>query len=257
MANWSSRRKSRIAITILILVVAAVTAIYFLAFYKTPTCFDGIRNGNETGTDCGGSCRRLCQSAYIPAQISWGGGKFEKIADGLYNVAAYVVNPNTNAAATNVPYKFTLFDNRGILIEEREGRMVIPAHRNVLVFEPAIQTGERIPTKVTFEFTRPPLWFKSHDTLQNLSIVDKKYSEDAKSSSLQVILENKGLTPINKIAVGAVLFDIDGNAIGFSQTLLDSLPPKGKDLAPFTWPVSRQGKVVTIEALPLVAPLHD
>lgn len=258
MATWSSRRKSRIGFTIFIVLVALVAAGYFAFFYKAPTCFDSLKNGGEFGVDCGGKCERLCQSAYIPAQIAWGGGKSEMVAPGLYNVAALVVNPNTNAAATDVPYKFALFDNKGLLITERAGRITIPAHRNVLVFEPAVNVSQRAPTKVTFEFTKPPEWFKSHDTLENLAIRDKKYNEEEKSSSLEVTLENKGLVAIRDIVVGAVLFDIEGNAIGFSRTEIDSLGPQGsRDIAPFTWPFGRQGKVVSIEAYPVVAPVRD
>ncbi len=257
MSTWSSRRRRSIALSILIIVAGIALGGYFSFFYKAPTCFDATQNGDETGVDCGGSCRKLCQSAYLPAQISWGGGKLEKVATGYYNVAAYIVNPNTNGAALNVPYKFTLYDNRGILITERTGYVTIPAHRNVLVFEPAVNVEKRVPTKVTFEFMSAPLWFKSHDTLTNLAVLDKHYFEDVKSSSLQVVLQNKGLVPITGITVGAVLYDIDNNAIGFSRTKIDSLGASGSDIAPFTWPFSRQGRVVFIEALPVVAPVRD
>ncbi|PHJ24936.1 sushi domain (scr repeat) domain-containing protein [Cystoisospora suis] len=31
---------------------------------KVPSCFDGIRNGDETGVDCGGSCTQVCPSCF-------------------------------------------------------------------------------------------------------------------------------------------------------------------------------------------------
>ncbi len=257
MATWSSRRKTSIALTVIIILALFGAGIYFLVFYHAPTCFDRIQNGGEYGVDCGGNCVKLCQSAYLSPKIAWGGGKFEMIAPGLYNVASLIVNPNTNAAAVNVPYKFSLFDSRGVLIMEREGRITIPAHRNTLAFESAINVGKRIPAKATFEFTSTPIWFKSEDTLGGLAIIDKKYTEDKTNSSLQVLLENRSLVPIRDITVGAILFDIEGNAIGFSRTQIDSLAPNGgRDIAPFTWPVGRQGRVVSVEALPVIAPLR-
>lgn len=257
MASWSSRRKFRIALSSCIIVVGLIVGIYLLFFYKAPTCFDRIQNGTETGIDCGGNCVKLCQSAYLPAQVTWGGGRLEQISPGFYNVAALITNPNTNAAAVNVPYKFSLYDSRGLLITERTGRTILPAQRNILVFESAVAVEKRIPTKVTFEFTAAPVWFKSHDTLGNLIILDKKYSEDEKNSSLEVSLQNKGQVPIKDITVGVILYDINSNAIGFSRTHLDSLGAGGRDIAPFTWPRSRQGNVVTIDALPVVAPVHN
>lgn len=262
MDSWSSRRKLLIGGGVLSIILFVAVAIFFLVFYKAPTCFDRIQNGGEAGVDCGGRCVKLCQSAYLPAKIGWGGGKFEMVDEGFYNVAAYVINPNRNGAAVKVPYKFSLFDNRGILIVEREGYIDLPAARNTLVFEPAVEVGKRVPTKATFEFTAPPVWFKSYDTLQGISIVDKRYNEDQKSSSLEVELENKSLLPYRDITVGAVLYDKDGNTIGFSRTQIDVIQPEGSgmrnsEVAPFTWPFSRDGRVVSVEALPVVYPVRQ
>ena len=255
MATWSSRRKLLIGGGLFLVILIVIGVIFFSIFYKAPTCFDRVMNGGELGIDCGGNCELLCQSTFLSAKIAWGGGKFEKVAPSLYNVAAYILNPNTDAAAVRVPYKFMLFDNKGLLITEKEGRIDLPAHRNTLVFEPALNVGQRIPTKVTFEFTAPPVWFESYDALEGLAIGEKKYSEDETSSSLEVSLENKTFNPMKDITVGVVLYDIDGNAIGFSRTKIDELPPQGgKDIAPFTWPIGRDGKVVSVEALPVTVP---
>lgn len=240
------------------MILLIIIAVFFSIFYKAPTCSDGIKNGSEQAVDCGGSCRKLCQSAFLPAKIAWGGGKFEKIADGLYNVASYIVNPNTNGAALNVPYKFTLFDNQGVLITERQGTITIPAHRNTMAFESSLNVGKRTPAKATFEFLSSPEWFKSHDNLNGLVIIDKNYIEDEKSSSLEVTLENKSLYPYKNITVSAILYDINANAIGFSRTQVDILNPNGgREVAPFTWPFGRQNRVVSIETLPEITPVRD
>jgi hypothetical protein len=50
-----------------------------------------------------------------------------------------------------------------------------------------------------------------------------------------------------------VLYDGDGNAIDFSKTVIDSVPANGGTVvAPFTWPVSHNGQVVSIEVLPVL-----
>ncbi len=258
MATWSSRRKMIYGGSVFVVFIGIVGTVFFFYFYKPPTCFDGMKNGKEQGTDCGGVCVKLCQGAFLPPKIEWGGGKSEKVAEGLYNLASYIVNPNTTVAALDVPYKFALFDSKGILINERQGSIDIPAHRNTLVFEPAVNVGKRIPAKVTFEFLAPPLWFKSHDTIGGLVVTDKKYTEDDKLSSLEIYLENKSLVGYKDVTVGAVLYDANDNVIGFSKTIIDALAPEGgSEVAPFTWPVSRNGKVVSIEAIPVVDPVHD
>jgi hypothetical protein len=258
MATWSSKRKFLYLGSIFIIILAIVFAVFFSIFYKEPTCSDRTMNGDEQGVDCGGSCIKLCQSAYLPAVISWGGAKFEKVSEGFYNVASYIVNPNTDAATINVPYKFSLFDNKGVLIVERKGSISLPAHRNVLAFESLLNTGKRIPAKATFEFLSSPAWFKSRDALSGIAITNKTYSEEKDSSSLQVTLVNRNVTPYTNVSVAAVLYDKDNNTIGFSKTILDYIAPNGgQAVAPFTWPINRNNKVISIEPLSSITPVLD
>ncbi len=258
MSSWSSRRKTLYGGSILIIVLAIAFTIIYSFFYKAPTCSDNTMNGDETGIDCGGSCIKICQSAFLPIQIFWGGGKYEQVAPRLYNLASYIVNPNTDVAAMNVPYKFSVYDNKGTLIVEKSGRVSIPPHRNTLAFEPAVNMQERIPAKVTFEFTSEPEWFKSKDSLLGLNILDKNYEEGENSSSLEVTLENKALLPYKDLDVFAVLYDDNKNAIGFSKTKIDEIKANGgREIAPFTWPVDRDNKVVTIEVLPVLIPIRN
>lgn len=258
MATWSGKRRLIYGLIFVLAIMVFLGIPSFFYFHKSPTCFDGRKNGDETGIDCEGSCRKLCQSSFLPPKIEWGGAKFEKIAEGIYNVASYITNPNTNGVALNVPYKISLYDAKGNLIIVRSGSMTIPAHRNALAFESTVNTKDRIPAKGIFEFTKPPKWFKFDDNLEGLSIIDKKYQEDLKSSTLEVIFENKTLFSFKNIDVSAVLYDSDGNVIGFSKTHIDSISPKNsRETAIFTWPFSRGGTVSSIEIIPIITPIAD
>lgn len=255
MASWSSRRKLGYASIVVIGLVFFVAIPLFAIFYQKPTCSDGRMNGDETGYDCGGSCVRLCQNAFKPAYSKWGGAKFEKLTEGLYNVAAYIVNPNIEGAAIDAPYKISLYDDRGVLITEREGKVTLYPHRDSLAFQTAVDVDKRIPAKATFEFTSAPNWFKSLDYLGGLAVVDKKYQEDDISSSLEVTIENRSLLQYEDVQVSVVLYDIDGNAIGFSQTVIDSIAPKnGREIAPYTWPTSRNGRVTSQDVIMSIVP---
>ena len=222
----------------------------FLLLYKAPTCSDGKQNQGEGGIDCGGPCKLLCQSAFLPPEVIW--TKSEPVAPSLYNVAAYVVNNNLTGAAYNVPYEMQLFDDQGILITSKEGTLTIPSHRNTLAFQGSVSTQKRILTKAIITLGSPQ-WLKETDELGNLVIADKKYSEDQNSSSLQVTLQNNAVTPYNNLSIYVVLYDADGNAVDFSKTIIDSVPANGGTIvAPFTWPVSHNGQVVSIEVLPVL-----
>ena len=249
MASWSRRRRLLYTIVILIILVAGVGVPAFYFFYKPATCFDKIMNGNEEGIDCGGSCVRLCPSAFIPPQIAW--TRFEEIAPGLYNLAAYVVNQNTDGEAMNVPYHIALYDNKGILITDELGSLTLPPHRNTLAFQSALPVGKRVPAKALFELTGIPDWHKRSDPLASLSVVNKDYVEDSTSASLTVTLKNTSLKALPRMTVYAVLYDASNNTLGFSKTIIDGIAPQSTAVAPFTWPISHDGKVISIEVLPV------
>lgn len=261
MATWASKRRLTYALIFIFGVILLIGIPSFLIFYKTPTCFDGKQNGGEFGIDCGGKCSVLCQSAFVPPRIEWGGAKIEKLADGLYNVASYISNPNINGGAKDVPYKVVLYDSEGIFITEKSGYMDLYPHRNSLAFLTAVRTDKRIPAKATFEFLSSPHWFKAKDELSGISVIDKKYSDNTEGSSLEVTLENRNLLPYNNLIVSVVLYDKDGNVVGFSQTKVDHLSGKNsiennsKEIAPYTWPINRNGKVTTIEVIPNIPPV--
>jgi len=249
MSSWSRHRKLSYALVVLILAIGCIAVPIFFVVYKAPTCTDGVKNGNELGIDCGGSCQKLCQSAFFAPNVAW--TRFEKVSPGLYNVATYIINPNTNAEAVAVPYQVSLYDNKGILITEVNGAVSLPPRRNTLAFNGAVSVGSRIPAKALFEFVSSPEWTVKADPLGSLQVVDKNYTEDETGSSLTATLKNTAVVPLDNVTVSAVLYDKDANALGFSRTIVDEIPAQGTALAPFTWPVSRNGGVVTIEILPV------
>ncbi len=249
MASWSKQRKSLYAGIVGVVAIAVIAVPAFLYLYHPPTCSDGVKNGGEQGVDCGGSCSRLCQSSFLPPDAAW--TRFEEVAPGLYNEAAYIVNPNTEGEAKNVPYHIALYDDQGILITDQRGIVTIPPHRNALAFQGAVSVGKRVPAKALFEFTAAPDWHKRIDPLSKLVISDKSYTEDESGSYLSVNLLNKSVQPIENVSAYAVLYDKDGNALGFSKTSIDEIGPDETEVAPFTWPINRQGRVISIEVLPV------
>jgi hypothetical protein len=249
MSSWSQRRKLTYTAIILLLLIGAVGIPAFLYFYTPPSCSDGRRNGNELGVDCGGSCERLCQSAFLPPLVGW--TRFEEVAPGLFNVGAYIINNNPDGEARNIPYHVAFYDKDGHLIKDFTGKVTLPSHRNTLAFQGALNLAKRVPAKALFEFTGAPDWNKKADPLSAITIESRDYTEEGSSSALSVGLRNNSVRAIDKLTVYVVLYDRGGNAIGFSKTLIDEIPPGQTVLAPFTWPKSRNGEVVSIEVLPV------
>lgn len=247
MATWSQKRKFTYAFLAVLIVIGGVGIPSFYVFYRAPTCSDGIKNGNELGIDCGGRCTRLCQSDFLAPNVAW--TRLEAITPSLYNVASYIINPNTEGEADNVPYHISLYDKDGMLIIEKAGTVTLPPHRNTLAFENALNVGKRIPARASFEFVTKPVWYKQADKLTALSIDSKDYSEDANGSSLTVRLKNNSVMGLGAVDAFAVLYDKIGNVIGFSKTIIDEIPAGAIVTAPFTWGINRKGEVISIEVL--------
>ena len=247
MDSWARRRKIIYAFIVLILLVLVVGVPSFLIFYKAPTCFDGKQNGSEAGVDCGGRCEKLCQSEFLSPSVIW--TRMEKVSSGIYNVAAYIINPNNLSEAMGVPFKVSLYDSFGKAIASKSGIVDIPARRNTLAYSALIDTGKVNPTKASFEFSQSPLWVKATDKLKAINVINKDYTEQKDSSALEVNLYNDSLYDIRNLTVFAILYDRLGNTIGFSKTVVDEIGAKSSAIAPFTWNTNRNGQVVSIEVL--------
>ncbi len=253
MLSWSGKRKFIYGGTVIVLLAVAIAIPAWNIFYKAPTCFDGLKNGNELGIDCGGSCTKLCPSAFIPPSNVW--TRFEQTAPGLYNVAAYIINPNTEGEAFDVPYHVDIYDTNGIPITKYDSTVTLPPNRNTVAFRSSVNVGNSIPSKAVFQFTGIPDWQKQPDGLSKVTVLNKSYSETGQSSSLSVILKNNDVQPIGRMSVYVILYGKDGNAIGFSSTIIDGIAPGGTATAPYTWSSTRNGDVVSIEVLPVLQPL--
>ncbi|MEI6238165.1 MAG: hypothetical protein WCP15_01355 [bacterium] len=255
MSSWSNRRKLIYLFFFFLIVVIFALGIWYLFFYKAPTCFDGIQNQNEEWVDCGGICSKICQNRFIIAKIDW--VKFDYVAPGLYNVGAYIRNENLAGYVPKANYVFRLYDKDGVVITERFGSMYIPPHKNTLAFERGIDTGKRIPTRVMFDFvpsedTELLDWRKY--TGKEIQIFSKNIdltNEDT-SPSLTADLQNDSLDTYRNVDVYAILYDIDKNVLGFSKTKIDEIAPGSTEEAVFTWVKARGASINSKEIIPVV-----
>lgn len=249
ISSWAKRRRLTYVAGAIGIIIIVVIVPLFLKFYIAPTCFDGKKNQNEQGVDCGGKCEKLCASAFLPPSVDW--TRFQEIAPGVYNVASYIVNPNADGEAKNVSYRIVMYDKDGIPISEKTSTFTIPPNRNSIAFLGSVSVSKRIPVKIYFEFAGIPDWNKKSDPLSAIVIEDKDFKEENNTSSLHVTVKNNSFNPIGKLSLGAILYDAEDNVLGFSKTFIDGIEPRSEVEAPFTWPISYNGKVISIEVLPV------
>lgn len=247
--SWASKRRfiyTSIVIVFLLLVVGIPS---FLFFYEKPTCFDGKQNQDETGIDCGGGCELICKSDIIDLKILW--SRQFNVTNGVYNVVAYVENSNFGAIARNVPYTFKIFDKENILITERKGRTFISAKGIVPVFESGLITGERIPARTIFEFRSEPEW-ESLDYDVNFVVQNITLSNEDIKPRIDATLVNNGVDNYSDVPVVVTVFDIEGNAMASSRTVVKFIEGRSSVPIVFTWPNAYEAEVSEIDIIPSI-----
>jgi len=214
------------------IVVIVVLAIFFW-WYEESTCFDGKQNGDEIGVDCGGSCQLLCGGQALDPVILW--SRAFETYEGVYNLVAYVENPNVASEVVYAPYTFKVFGVNNDVIAERRGVTGIPQRESFVVFEGTVRT-ETPPSRVSFEFTDDLEWEKGDMRVEDIEVMGTILTGTDSMPRIKAILKNNTLDYLKEVEVSVVVFDNNNNAIQSSRTLVDDFNPGEQRDIVFTWP---------------------
>lgn len=252
MLSWSAKRKFIIILSLFIL-FGTPTGIYvYKKLQKPESCFDGKQNQDERGVDCGGICKIAC-FANVTAEptIQWSRAYY--VAPGVYNLTAYIENPNIDYISKPARYIFKVYDDKNVLITTREGVVGIPTSKIFPIFEPTISTGNLIPKIVTFEFVENVTWIEYFGNKPELEVIEQKLSRTETSPKLDVKIVNKTLNTYKNVEVVAIIYDEQGNGVLSSRTFVDSIGDKGESSVVFTWLEPINFKPSKIEVIPNLA----
>jgi hypothetical protein len=231
--SWAQSRRLVYIGGIIIIFLLVVVLPTILHFNKAPTCFDNKQNQDEQGIDCGGVCNLLCKNQYVPLVVNW--SRFSKVSTGVYNVMAYIENPNPNAGINELSYVFRLFDKEGLLLRERYGKTIAPANKVMAVFEPEMYTGNQIPQRVDFVIIQPTTWLKQNSAESALSVTQSVITQEDSAPRLSATLTNKTIYQIKNIEAVGIIYSGD-NAVAFSRTMVETLNDKESVEINFNWP---------------------
>lgn len=235
-SQWAAKRKLLYAVIVAVFVVVAIGLPLFLFLYKTPACFDGIKNQDEKGVDCGGVCAKICAEDIAAPIVMW--QRAFRVTAGVYNVVAYVQNPNVLNRVDDIGYVFRLYDKDNEVIAERTGRTFLPANKTFAVFDAGIRTGERVPVRTSFDFTGSPLWIQNPENYKESFIVAENVVliDDSSSPRINASVRNLSLDTVKVLGVVAIVYDASDKAIAASRTVVENLPAQGVAPVTFTWP---------------------
>lgn len=230
--SWAKKRQIIIASIVIIVLILLGAAIYFWLFNSQPTCFDGKKNGNETGIDCGGKCSLVCSGLAEDPVVD-----YTRLFKGIrgYSAVAHITNKN-DLIAKAAEYTFKLYDANGALIGERSGSIFLPQIKDLPIYEPNIDTKNVEPTKVVFSFKDGIVWEKSDFVEPKLNIENEKLSGERTEPRLSANIINPTVRTLENVYVTSVLYDDLGNAINASRTLIESIEPDQNITLNFTFP---------------------
>ena len=256
MNQWSRRRKRIIMLVFLLGIFILICIPAFLIFYKTPTCFDGKLNGDESGLDCGGSCQMLCRAESLPIILK-GDPRVLTIAMSTFEVVALLENPNNTADIYKAGYTLKLYDaSSNIPVKEIEGETYVPKGEIFAIFEGPFNLEVGItPVRATLEWDASSLvWQKTDIEYPEVRVKEILLSKQESSPRLEAIAENLSLNSVANVDLVALISDAQGNIFAASKTFLDTLPANGVAPVVFTWPRPFNTPAVDIDIIVSVLP---
>lgn len=247
--SWGTRKRNFILFIFFSIVILCISLLAFLFLYEEPTCFDKKQNGDESGIDCGGSCDLLCSTATLDPIVHW--VRYFKIADGLYSVIAYVENQNVEASVKNLPYVFKLYDNRGVVLVEKTGRVNLNPRQIIPIAQTGLSTGNLEAVRTSFDFTEKVVWQKEEQQVPVLIIKDEQIVEDQEVQKITAEVFNSSLEDVKNVTFVVIVYDKDNNAIASSSTLINEIRGSQTANLLFTWPTLFDDQISRFEIIPV------
>jgi len=172
--------------------------------------------------------------------------RFFPIAPGHFEVASFIENPNLLLGTSKLAYRLRLYDANNILIALKEGRTFVNPREKFLIYEPDMETFQRLPVRATIEFSGIP-WKRIEKERPQLLVTRKNFS--AQVSRLSAVIQNQSLFPVKNIYFAAILADKDANALGVSLAEADQISGEGEREIVFTWREKFDPPPASIEVL--------
>ncbi|PIQ66537.1 MAG: hypothetical protein COV96_00935 [Candidatus Zambryskibacteria bacterium CG11_big_fil_rev_8_21_14_0_20_42_18] len=238
MNQWSIERKRIIFSIVALALVTLIGAPLFFWLYDAPTCFDTKQNGDETGIDCGGSCRLLCTAESLPLVLN-GDPRVLKVSENTFEVVVSVNNTNTLGEIYRAGYTFKVYEAQNTIpIKVIEGDTFVPKGATFAIFEGPFNLGEGVkPTRVTFEWKEDSLvWQKNVSPVPELKVEGLNLSREITSPHLDANITNLSLENVSNIDLIAIVSDESGNIYAASKTFIETLPAGKTAPLVFTWP---------------------
>lgn len=245
------RKRKLFAGAIYLLLFALFGWLMYVIIRPDPTCFDGKQNQNEEGVDCGGVCG-ACAAALPELEnmeiqesaIVYGG-------PGHYDVLAKLYNPNFEYGARSFAYTFTIKDESGSVLAERNGYGFILPRENKYIIETQL-ASEALPKKISFE-VKDVQWYKLEDYKEKptISIRNQQYNQVSSGpffSEAKGLLINESPYDFQSVIIKVVLRDQENKPIALNSTEMRTVVSGERRDFRLVWPTAFPSEFGSMEA---------
>lgn len=233
-----SRTPKRLIIgSVYILIVVLIAGGWYWTKYS-PTCNDGIKNGQEEGVDCGTvACGKACVSPV--QQIVVQNVHLVKTPAGDFDMAALIYNPNVDYGTDAVDYDLVISDSTGEISRQNNSFYILPGQTKYVV-----QTSLRgIPDGATARLDIKSVDWQKVTSAQDITFVVTREATtfDAKQTIYQAVITNNTNFDFDTIDVNTIVIDNSGAIIAANrtnfQTFLSQTDRSVKVIWPFLLPI--------------------
>ncbi len=207
---------------------------YRAAVAPVPSCFDGVRNGGETGIDCGGPCEPCEVKNLLPLRAER--VRTFRTDGGDVAAVAALVNPN-EAYEGDVSYTVSFRDEENKEIGSVARTATVPPGGVWYAYEAYRERGRSV-AGADVQLTETT-WRKRTDALRPaVSVRDVRVETADGRVVVRGAAVNGGLARAENVDVIAVVSDRNGFPLFASKTLVEALPSGGEREFSILFPVN-------------------
>lgn len=194
----------------------------FYLFFSPATypshCFDGVKNRDETGIDCGGSCQECEEQEEVLIRVS------QKNLFPTENGVGLVIeiqNIDTKQAIESFDYTLTIKDIAGNNIDRISGSSFIYAGEIKHLIFPSLSISFSEVGSVDMNIDEVQYSYNESFKKPNIIIRSTQFSEDP--LRLKGTIVNNETNSFSNISVYALLYNQSNILVGGSRTVIDEL----------------------------------
>lgn len=223
---------------IALIVFLFLGAIGYLLFKPKPDyCFNGIKDNNESGVDCGGFCSAACPEPEKPAdvqdlKVNW----TDVVEDerNNYDLIANISNENEYWGISSMKYEFTYYDATGNELGKKSGNTYVmpkgkveyndPAPIKYIIEDNVVSNTPIVRTEIKFyeEKWKELTTTQEKDNLTaNVIKTSNAYFEKSKALNVYTgggISKNTSIYDFAWVDIDVVLFGENNKLLAFGKT---------------------------------------